>query len=155
MEGGLEVSWQDPFHITKVLNDGLNSESDTGEMQKQLRTYHINLLSTWQSRHEKLLLSLTMPLPHERNVPSLATKETWKDVEISGELTEPQKGQVKTLLQELTDVFSGTPNLTNAATHQIDTCDSPPIQSTPNTVPLEKDCKIMYTRKLKRWWRWA
>ena len=36
-----------------------------------------------------------MPLPHEQNVPLIATKETWHDVVISHELTKPQKEQVE------------------------------------------------------------
>ena len=41
----LEVSWQGPFKVTKVLKDGINYELDTGKTHKQHRTYHINLLS--------------------------------------------------------------------------------------------------------------
>ena len=52
-----------------------------------------------------------MSLPHERDV-------------ISYELSEPQTIQVKKLLQEYADVFSGNPNVTNPAIHQIDTGDS-------------------------------
>ena len=45
LESKLEVSWQGPYTVTKVLNDGLNYELDTGTTHKQCRTYHINLLS--------------------------------------------------------------------------------------------------------------
>ena len=73
----LEVCWQGPFKVTKVLNDGLNYELDTGKTHKQHRTYHINLLSKWQSRDEIAALvmpeSSEMPLPHERDVPQAAT----------------------------------------------------------------------------------
>ena len=83
----LEVSWQGPYIVTKVLNDGLNYELDTGKAHKQHRTYHINLLSKWQSRDEVAALVLKespeMPLPHERDVPPFSNEETWEDVEIS------------------------------------------------------------------------
>ena len=58
-----------------------------------------------------------MSLPHERDVPQFTTEETWEDVVISYELSEPQKIQVKKLLQEYADVFSGNPKVTNAAIH--------------------------------------
>ena len=44
-ESKLEVSWQGPYTVTKVLNDGLNYELDTGTTHKQCRTYRLNLLS--------------------------------------------------------------------------------------------------------------
>ena len=48
----LEMKWQGPFKVTRSLEDGLNYELDTGKTCKQHRTYHINLLSKWQSREE-------------------------------------------------------------------------------------------------------
>ena len=135
----LEVCWQGPFKVTKVLKDGLNYELDTGKTHKQHRMYHINLLSEWQSRDE--IAALVMPespemsLPHKRDVPQFTTEETWEDVVISYELSELQKIQVKKLLQENADVFSGNPNVTNAAIHQIDTGDSSPIRCSPYMVP--------------------
>ena len=48
----LEMRWQGPYTVTKVFKDGLNYELDTGKVRKQHRTYHINLLSKWQSRDE-------------------------------------------------------------------------------------------------------
>ena len=53
-----------------MLKDGLNYELDTGKTYKQHQTYHINL---------------------ERDVPQFTTEETWEDVVISYELSEPQK----------------------------------------------------------------
>ena len=40
---------------------------------------------------------------------------------ISDDLTEGQRSQVRNLLHENSDVLSGKPNLTNVATHKIDT----------------------------------
>ena len=85
--------------MTKVLKDGLNYELDTGKARKQHPTYHINLLSKWQSRDEiapfMLPESPEMSLPHENHVPSLENEETWKDVLISDELTKSQKEKVR------------------------------------------------------------
>ena len=128
----LEVCWQGPFKVTKVLNDGLNYELDTGKTHKQHGMFHINLLSKWQSRDEIATLvmpeSPEMPLPHEPDVPQFTSENTWEDLVMSYELSKPQEIQVKKLLQEYADVFSGKPNVRNAAIHQIDTDDSPPIR---------------------------
>ena len=88
----LEMKWQKPFTVTRALEDGLNYELDAGKTCKQHRTYHINLLSKWQSRDEKAGLvmeeSPEIPLPHENNIPPFGHEETWEDVMISDDLTE-------------------------------------------------------------------
>ena len=83
-----------------------------------------------------------MSLPHERDVSQFTTEETWEDVVISYELSEPQKLQVKKLLQEYADVFSGNPNVMNAAIHQIDTGDSSPIRCSPYKVPQRLESEV-------------
>ena len=76
----LEMRWEGPYKVTKVLKGGLNYELDTGKVRKHHRTYDINLLSKWQSRDEITSLvfpkSPDMSLPHENHVPSLDNEET-------------------------------------------------------------------------------
>ena len=74
-----------------------------------------------------------MSLPHERNVAPIYSNETWEDVVISAELSEPQKKQVQELLQEYADVFSGRPNLAN---------DAPPIRCSPYTIPQKLEEEV-------------
>ena len=142
----LEVSWQGPYRVTKVLNDVLNYELDTGKAHKQHRTYHINLLSKWQSRDEMVALVLQelleMPLPHERDVPAISNEETWEDVEISKDLSKLHRNQVELLLQEYTDVFSGRPNVTSAATHRIDIDDSLPMRCSSYRIPQSLETEV-------------
>lgn len=142
----LEMKWQGPFIVTKAFEDGLNYELDTGKSHKQYRTYHINLLNKWQSRDERAALvmeeSPEMALPHESNVPALGHEETWEDVVISEDLTESQRQQVRELLHEYSDVFSGKPNLTRVATHKIDTGDSLPIRSSPYKIPQKLEEEV-------------
>ena len=151
----LEMKWQGPFTVTKAFEDGLNYELDIGKTHKQHRTYHINLLSKWQSRDERAALvmeeSPEMALPHENNVPAFGHEETWEDVVISDDLTESQRQQVKELLREFSDIFSGKPNLTSVATHKIDTGDSPPIRSSPYRIPqkLEEEVNNEIERMLE------
>ncbi|KAK3719590.1 hypothetical protein QZH41_004747 [Actinostola sp. cb2023] len=142
----LEVKWQGPYTVTKVLKGGLNYELDTGKAIKQHRVYHINLLRKWQSRDEIAALvlpeSLNASLPHEANVPPTYDKEDWRDVEISDELDDEQKQQIKEMLEEYSDVLSGTPNMTNAAIHQIDTGDSTPIRGAPYKIPQKLEEEV-------------
>ena len=83
-----------------------------------------------------------MALPHESNVPALGHEETWEDVVISEDLTESQRQQVRELLHEYSDVFSGKPNLTRVATHKIDTGDSLPIRSSPYKIPQKLEEEV-------------
>ena len=142
----LEMRWQGPYAVTKALKDGLNYELDTGKVRKQHRTYHINMLSKWQSRDEIVALVLPespeMSLPHENHVPSLDNKETWEDVLISDELTTSQKEKVRYLLNEFSDAFSGSPNLTHVATHRIDTGEALPIRSSLYKVPQKLEEEV-------------
>ena len=148
----LEMKWQGPYTVTRALEDGLNYELDTGKTCKQHRTYHINLLSKWQSRDEMAALvmeeSPEIPLPHESNVLPFGHEETWEDVMISDDLTEGQRSQVRNLLHEYSDVLSGKPNLTNVATHKIDTGGSLPIRSIPYRIP--QDSKRRSTKRLRK-----
>ena len=87
-------------------------------------------------------------LPHENNVPPFGHEETWEDVMISDDLTEGQRSQVRNLLHEYSDVFAGKPNLTNVATHKIDTGGSLPIRSIPYRIP--QDSKRRSTKRLRK-----
>ena len=111
----LEMKWQGPYTVTKAFEDGLNYELDTGKTHKQHRTYNINLLSKWQSRDERTALvmeeSPEIAMPHENNVPAFGHEKTWEDVVISEDLTVFQRQQVRKLLHEYSDIFSGKPNL--------------------------------------------
>jgi hypothetical protein len=156
----IEIKWQGPYTVTKVMDNGLNYELDTGKAVKQHRVYHINLLRKWQSRDEIAALvvpeSSNAPLPHEANVPPTYNKEDWRDVEISDKLDENQKQELKEVLEEYSDVLSGVPNLTNAAVHEIDTGDSPPIRCTPYRIPqkleeeVNKEIEKMLTQGIIR-----
>ena len=83
-----------------------------------------------------------MPLPHKKNVPPFGHEETWEDVVISDDLTEGQMSQVRNLLYEYCDVFSGKQNLTNAATLTIDTGGSSPIRGVPYRIPQRLEEKV-------------
>ena len=67
------------------------------------------------------------------------SSETWEDVQISSDLDELQTNQVRELLKEYQDVFSGQPKRTSAAKHEIDTGNAFPIRSAPHRVPKPRE----------------
>ena len=142
----LEIKWQGPYTVTKVLDNGLNYELNTGKAVKQHRVYHVNLLRKWQSRDEVAALvipeSPNAPLPHEANVSPIYNKEDWRDVQISDELSTSQRQEAQAVLEEFSDVLSGVPNRTNVAVHSIDTGDSAPIRCGPYKIPQKLEEEV-------------
>ena len=61
---------------------------------------------------------------------------------ISDDLTEGQRSQVRNLLHEYSDVFSGKSNLTNVAAYKIDTGESSPIRSVPYRIPQRPEEEV-------------
>ena len=57
---------------------------------------------------------------------------------ISDDLTEGQTSQVRNLLHDYSDMFSGKPNLTNVATHKINTGGSSPIRNVSYRIPQRR-----------------
>ena len=79
-----------------MLNDGLNYELDTGKTHKQHRTYHINLLSKWQSRDEIAALvspqiclchmnGMSLNLRQKKHGKTLSCRTSYPSLKISGE----------------------------------------------------------------------
>lgn len=126
----LEVRWQGPYKITRKISD-LDYEVDTGRITKRLRLFHANLLKRWKSRQEVVMFST---ITEQFSCPTKST-ETWMDVDISEELTDEQRTQMKTLLGKYSVVFSNKPSLTNAAFHHIDTGDAKPTRQHAYRIP--------------------
>ena len=106
----LELLWQGPYTVTKVLDDGLNHELHNRKTHEQHRVYHINLLSKWPTGDETAALvmpdseSTQMSLPHENNVPQI-DNETWEDFFISFKLSDSDRKPVKELLRQYDHFF--------------------------------------------------
>ena len=113
-------------------------KSMLGEVRKNLKIYHVNLLKKWRSRQEVVMFCHTTP-PLEDELefhPEVtAGKETWKDVIVSDDIPADQKQKISDLLSEYSDVFSDKPSITNAAVHRIETCEERPIRCTPYRIP--------------------
>ena len=85
------------------------------------------------------MLPRSGPLPeqlsHEHSLPSVDNDETWRDVEISTELSKAQIERVQKLLKEFSDVFSNVPSRTDIAVHSVDTGQASPIRSGSYRIP--------------------
>ena len=134
----LEVKWQEPFTVSKVLENGLNYEVDRGKGKNHKRVYHINLLKLWRTREELASFSCSGPVNLEKQEGCNLwgnEKETWRDVEISPELSQEQFAAVQNLLHEYSDIFSNIPSRTSVTEHKVDTGEAPPIRSPPYRIP--------------------
>ncbi|CAB4040646.1 Hypothetical predicted protein [Paramuricea clavata] len=109
----LEMKWQGSFIVSKVFENGLNYV-DRGKGDKQKRVYHINLLKLWKTREELATFSCSGPISREKQEgcnPWGNQRETWRDVEISPELSNEQLSAIQLLLQEYSDIFSNIPSI--------------------------------------------
>ena len=134
----LEMKWQGPFIVSKVFENGLNYEVDRGKGNKQKRVYHINLLKLWKTREELAAFSRSGPISPEKQEgcnPWGNQEETWRDVEISPELSKEQLSAIQILLQEYSDIFSNIPSRTSVTEHKIYTGEATPIRSPPYRIP--------------------
>ena len=76
---------------------------------------------------------------------------------ILDDVTKGQRSHVRNLLHEYSDVLSGKPNLTNVATHKIDTGRSSTIRSVPYRKPqrLEEEVSKEIEKMLEMGIVWA
>jgi hypothetical protein len=132
----LEMQWQGPFVVSKVLDNGLNYEVDKGRGEKQKRVFiYINLLKLWKTREE---FASSGPVSNEIQEDCnswVEREETWRDVEISPELDAQQLNVVRQLLQEYSDIFSNIPSCMTVIEHGIDTGEAKPVRSSPYQIP--------------------
>ena len=147
----LELKWQGPFEV--VNSKGCNNYTvDIGSSQK---TYHANLLKKYYVREiptEKVGLlecavsavigedddeeAHNMPVVEPKiELPCLKQTETYRDVEINTEISQPQKKEVVTLLREYQDVLTDVPGKTNMYTYDIKVNSQTPIRRKPYPVP--------------------
>ena len=134
----LESKWSGPYEVITVKDDGRSYEVDTKQRRKRYRTFNVNLLKRWQTRNEVAALAVhrsKIDILPQGKLPETTCCETWEDVEISPRLTASEVDQVKALLREFGDVFTGVPNRTTAEVFHIDTGDAKPIRCTPYRVP--------------------
>ncbi|GFX51067.1 retrovirus-related Pol polyprotein from transposon 412 [Trichonephila clavipes] len=123
----LSVQWVGPGEIVQQL-------SETNYVVKFLEKdkahiYLVNMLKPYHQREENINLLCINPLKHdeEEDMPSLELENEmslWSkiisDVQLNSKLSQSQRGQLKELLYEYSNLFSNIPGCTDLAEHDIE-----------------------------------
>ena len=127
----LHAQWQGPYTIVTRLSDTtytvrkLNSNGKT-------RTYHTNFLKRWESPSAVCMLAIT---PEEmEDLPSWEMHPEEGEVSVGPEISQTQRQQLRSLLDDYQDVFSNTVGATQCAEISIETGDAKPVCSPPYRV---------------------
>ncbi|GFU18471.1 retrovirus-related Pol polyprotein from transposon 17.6 [Trichonephila clavipes] len=123
----LSVQWVGPGEIVQPLSE-TNYVVIFPEKDKT-HFYHVNMLKPYHQREENINLLCINPLKHdeEEDMPSLELENErsgWSkiisDVQLNSKLSQIQRGQLKELLYEYSNLFSNIPGCTDLAEHDIE-----------------------------------
>ena len=157
-ENKLLMHWKGPYTVLE-RKDGHDYLIKVGNKEK---VFHANLLkqyftpgqtkasessldeSVTQNSASSMRVTFAAILEPEEGIsehtPELKTlnslqKETVKDVKISQDLSEDQKSNVRTLLNEYQDIFTDVPNITPLEEHRIQLTTTEPIREKAYSLP--------------------
>ncbi|GFT17701.1 retrovirus-related Pol polyprotein from transposon 17.6 [Trichonephila clavipes] len=123
----ISVQWVGPGEIVQQLSE-TNYVVKFPEKDK-IHVYHVNMLKPYHQREENINLLCINPLKHdeEEDIPSLELENErsgWSkiisDVQLNSKLSQIQRGQLKELLYEYSNLFSNIPGCTDLAEHDIE-----------------------------------
>ncbi|GFS81680.1 retrovirus-related Pol polyprotein from transposon 412 [Trichonephila clavipes] len=122
----LSVQWVGPGEIVQQFSE-TNYVVKFPEKDKT-HVYHVNMLKPYHQREENINLLCINPLKHdEEDIPSLELENErsgWSkiisDVQLNSKLSQIQRGQLKELLYEYSNLFSNIPECTDLAEHDIE-----------------------------------
>ncbi|GFW66643.1 transposon Ty3-I Gag-Pol polyprotein [Trichonephila clavipes] len=123
----LSVLWVGSGEIVQQLSE-TNYVVKFPEKDKT-HVYHVNMLKPYHQREENISLLCINPLKHdeEEDIPSLELENErsgWSkiisDVQLNSKLSQIQRGQLKELLYEYSNLFSNIPGCTDLAEHDIE-----------------------------------
>jgi hypothetical protein len=126
------MQWKGPYEVlehVREYNHRIN-------IQGKPRLYHANLLKQYVARTEADDVTAE---PDEAVLEAMAAaildstelddakihtfqperKETWRDVDVSPELSSDRQDEVNLLLRQFSDIFTDVPNRTDLGEHQI------------------------------------
>ena len=136
----LLMQWKGPFPITEKLGT-VDYRIDMHGVQK---TFHANLLKLYVSREPELVGALGVIEPDEEtseiqeervSIPEKQRTQGPEDVYVSDRLSPHEVLQVKSVLQDFTDVPTDVPGLTNILEHKIVTNTDTPVRLKPYPLP--------------------
>ncbi|GFV08847.1 hypothetical protein TNCV_3820901 [Trichonephila clavipes] len=123
----LSVQWVGPGEIVQQLSE-TNYVVKFPEKDKT-HVYYVNMLKPYHQREENINSLCINPLKHddEEDLPSLELENDrsgWSkiisDVQLNSKLSQIQRGQLKKLLYEYSNLFSNIPGCTDLAKHDIE-----------------------------------
>ena len=130
----LLAQWQGPYSVVRPVGK-VNYLIDMHDRRRRKRVLHINMLKQW---HESVSANY---LAQEGSTEEDGedTIPTWGggggEAVISEELSEEQRGEIRTLLASFADVFQATPGYTKLCEHRIETGDARPVRLPPYRLP--------------------
>ncbi|XP_062613758.1 uncharacterized protein LOC134275492 [Saccostrea cucullata] len=158
----LQMQWKGPYEIIERLGKVDYRINVNGK----IKTFHANMLKLYIDRANEsndetgvlgvvgaAVLDLDDDGESDDELLCDSLGETKKegpaDVKVSDELTENEKAEVKTLLEDFSDVLSDVPGLTNLGVHHIKLTSDQPIRTKPYPLPFtSKDVVCDEVRKM-------
>ncbi|XP_062607411.1 uncharacterized protein LOC134269206 [Saccostrea cucullata] len=144
----LLMQWKGPFEIVKKLGK-VDYRID---MNGKIKTFHANMLKLYFDRKEccvdagilGVASAAMVDVEEDDSVDDSdlidstlpTSKEKSSDVKVSDELTISEHEQVKSLLEEYSDVFSDIPGCTTLDEHHIKLTSDKPVRSKPYPLPF-------------------
>ncbi|MCG8096943.1 MAG: DDE-type integrase/transposase/recombinase [Candidatus Thiodiazotropha endolucinida] len=143
----LLLQWKGPYEVVEVVNR-MDYKID---VNGNVNTYHANILKQYVERQNvtsHCLLSVeSIPSTENDDVdefsledcafPTAKQPETFKDVNISEMLTQDQRKEIETLINEYPDVLSSVPGRTDQIEHDIKLLTSEPVRSKGYAIPYK------------------
>ncbi|XP_033730041.1 uncharacterized protein LOC117319318 [Pecten maximus] len=146
----LELQWKGPFQVVKATN--LDYKIDMGN---KIKTFHANMLqkyveretaqTTYSRQQEKgILASVSLSVVEETSeevypipMPGIESSESVEDCHVSETLEDTAQQQMRSLLQEFSDVMTDLPGCTPLTKHDIRTTTDQPVRVKPYPVPYQ------------------
>ena len=141
----LLMQWKGPFEVIERVH----GHDYRVMLTDRVKMFHANMLKRYtarESEEEPELHEIAAVVVEEQlDVPGgseqihecvTEQKETYRDVNISPELSADQKQEVEELLLEFADIFTDVPKVTNLGEHNIELTSSDPLRIKPYPIPF-------------------
>ena len=143
----LLAEWKGPY---KVIEKVSPVDYKIQLNRKNEKVFHINMLKLFYEREQNtheideavqcldIICSLTEEVEDEQVIcnPLLVQTESWNDVIISDSLETEKKNDIKSMLEQFTDVITNVPGHTNIVVHDIKLKDRQPVSKKPYCLPF-------------------
>ena len=140
------LQWKGPYEVVEVVN----RMDYKVKVDDRVGTYHIILLKKFEERDDTVIsgMAIIEAEPSSEigivdddsllNLVCLKGEETYKDVQISENLTAEQQADVTRLLDEFQCIFTDMHGTTHLAEHKIELTTKSPICVRPYPIPYAK-----------------